>query len=144
MSTEENRALGRRWMAALEERNIEAAVALLAPDFVAHFGGLPAPVRGPEAWTHLFLDYHNAFPNMRISVEDDLAEGDTLVSRYTWRGTHTGAFNGIPATGKDVVGTGIGIFHVRDGKISEEWIQEDSVGLLQQLGAIPSPAPATA
>lgn len=118
---------------------MDAAVALLAPDFVAHFGGLPAPVREPEAWTHLFMGYHNAFPDMRIALEDELAEGDTLVSRYTWRGTHRGEFNGIPATGKDVVGTGIGIFHVRHGKIIEEWIQKDALGLLQQLGVLPAP-----
>jgi steroid delta-isomerase-like uncharacterized protein len=139
MSAEDSKAVGRRWFAALNAGDLDAAVALLEPTFVTHFVGLPEPVRGPEAWKRVFSGYASAFPTMQITVAHEIAEGDMLAAQWTCRATHTGAFMGIPPTGKQVVGTGMGLFRITGGKIAEEWVQEDSFGLLQQLGAIPAP-----
>jgi steroid delta-isomerase-like uncharacterized protein len=79
-----------------------------------------------------------AFPDIERSIEDLVAEGDKVVARWTARGTHTGDFQGLPPSGKVATSSGITIFRIADGRIVEEWSESDMLGLLQQLGAIPS------
>jgi predicted ester cyclase len=74
---------------------------------------------------------------MHVTIDDLVAEGDKVAARYKWTGTHQGIFNGIPPTGKRVTITGLDLWRLRDGKCVEHWNQEDNLGLLQQLGAIP-------
>jgi steroid delta-isomerase-like uncharacterized protein len=81
----------------------------------------------------------DAFPDVHITIEDQVAEGDRVVTRWTARGTHTGAFQGIPPTGKRGSMTGIDINRFADGKVVECWTNADDLGLLQQLGVIPTP-----
>jgi steroid delta-isomerase-like uncharacterized protein len=78
-----------------------------------------------------------AFPDGRVTIEDMIAEGDKVVTRYNSRGTHKGDFMGIPATGKKVAVTGIVISRIAKGKIAEEWEEFDALGFMVQLGAIP-------
>ena len=78
-----------------------------------------------------------AFPDLHLTVEDMIAEGDKVVTRFTSRGTQTGAFMGIPPTGKQVTVSSIVIARIADGKIVEEWGLDDQMGMLQQLGVIP-------
>jgi steroid delta-isomerase-like uncharacterized protein len=80
-----------------------------------------------------------AFPGLHISIEDVIAQGDKVAVRITWQGTHQGEFMGIPPTGKPVTVTGINLYRVANGKIVEEWWQEDILGLMQQLGVLPPP-----
>jgi predicted ester cyclase len=80
-----------------------------------------------------------AFPNLEVTVEDQVAEGDRVVTRWITRGTHKGEFQGIPPTGRQVAITGITIFLVADDKLLEGWSNADMLGMLQQLGAVPEP-----
>jgi len=80
-----------------------------------------------------------AMPDYNVSIDDLIAEGDRVAARFTMRGTHTGAdFLGLPASGRKINVTGISIFRIADGKIAEHWANEDALGLLQQLGAMPA------
>jgi len=81
-----------------------------------------------------------AFPDQKTTIEDEIAEGDRVVQRFTTTGTHQGEFNGIPATGKRIVLPSIYIFRLTDGKIVEVWAQTDGLNMMQQLGVIPAPA----
>ena len=87
--------------------------------------------------------YFTAFPDLHFTIEDQIAEGDRVVTRFTARGTHQGAFIGIPPTGKQGVVTGTGIDRFANGKIVEAWFNSDDLGLLQQLGVVPSPGQAS-
>jgi len=83
--------------------------------------------------------FRTAFPDVRFTVEDQIADGDLLANRFTVRGTHQGEFMGIPPTGKQATVSGIDMIRVRDGKVVEHWVQMDQMGLMQQLGLMPSP-----
>ena len=80
-----------------------------------------------------------AFPDVHFTIEDQVAEADKVVTRWTWRGTHQGPFQGIPPTGKHVMVTGVGINRFANGKVVENWTNMDILGLLQQLGVVPAP-----
>lgn len=135
---DDNAAIARRWaQAAFNQHDLDAAVAFLAPDWVGHWVGMPEG-RGADGFKRLAGTYLTAFPDMQIAVEDALAVGDKLARRVTWTGTHQGPFLGVPATGRQVRGQGIVILRIVDGKIAEEWEMSDLLGLLQQLGAVPT------
>jgi predicted ester cyclase len=142
MSTEENKTLIRR---VYEECNKgqEATMAVLeehyVPNWVAHgTGAFPDMDRATAK--QMMLAFYTAFPDMQWVMEDLIAEGDKVVSRYTFRGTHQGEFMGIAPTGKRVSFTGIEIDRIKDGKFVEAWFDEDHLGLMQQLGVIPQMA----
>jgi steroid delta-isomerase-like uncharacterized protein len=140
MSTEDNKALVHKWIDAMfHTRDLSEQspiYQLFATDFVAHFTSRPR-IEGLEAFRQFGSLYVSAFPDVQITVEDLIAEGDKVVMRYSWRGTHQGELLGIPATGKQVVGSGINILRVANGKIAEQWGSPDDLGLLQQLGVVP-------
>jgi steroid delta-isomerase-like uncharacterized protein len=143
MSAEESKALVRRFLdEALNQANVDAGATLLSGDFVVHFGGLPEPFHGVEAWKQLAVGFFAAFPDLHITVDDMFADGNQVAVRYTAGGTHKGPFQGIPATGKSFTMTGMGIYRIADGQIVEEWLQDDMLGLLQQLDVIPAPGQA--
>ncbi len=96
-------------------------------------------IHGREGIEQFYGALRAAFPDLRITIEDQVAEGDRVVTRWTARGTHTGAFQGIPPTGKQGRMTGIDIDRIADGKVVECWVNSDDLGLLQQLGVIPTP-----
>jgi predicted ester cyclase len=95
-------------------------------------------MHGLEAYKQFILMYITAFPDARFTIDDIIAEGDTVVVRYTARGTHQGNLMGIPPTGKQASVTTIGIFRIVNGKAVEQWINCDDLGLLQQLGVVPT------
>ena len=146
MSTEENKAIVRRFFDALQRHDPSAAAAVMSRDVVAHFAGLPAAVQGLEAWQQLFGSYAAAFPDMQITIADELADNDKVVVRYYWSATHEADLMGIPATHRRVSElAGLGVYRIADGLIAEEWVVEDTLGLLQQIGAVPAPGqPASA
>jgi steroid delta-isomerase-like uncharacterized protein len=100
-------------------------------------------MRGPEGVRQFVTTYLTAFPDGKITIDDQLAEGDLVTSRWTGRGIHQGDLMGIPPTGKQVTVTGITISRVKDGKVVEEWTNWDTLGLLQQVGVVPEMAGAT-
>jgi steroid delta-isomerase-like uncharacterized protein len=98
--------------------------------------GLPQTREGTKQVATL---YWSAFPDLHLTIEDQIAEGDKVVTRWTARGTHTGQLMGVPPTGKPMVVTGIRIDRLLGGKIVETWAEIDQLGMLQELGAIPAP-----
>ena len=139
VSAEENKALIRRWIEAYNERDLQAEAEVLAPDYVAHVPAAPGPLEGLEAWRQFSGSFAEAFPDIRLTVEEIFSEGDLVAARVVFRGTHRGEFQGILPTGKEVAFTSIEVNRVRDGKVEEHWVELDLLGLMQQLGAIPEP-----
>jgi steroid delta-isomerase-like uncharacterized protein/deazaflavin-dependent oxidoreductase (nitroreductase family) len=136
MSTEDNKTLVHRFY---DEGVHNPALfdELLAPTYVLHLPGSPT-ISGIEQAKQLMVAYTSAFPDLQLSTEDMVAEGDMVAIRNTWRGTHQGTFQGLPPTGKQVMFTGSDFFRFVDGKIAEQWADLDALGLMQQLGGIPA------
>jgi steroid delta-isomerase-like uncharacterized protein len=117
---------------------------LVAEDIVNHDETIPPEIpTGREGIKMLAQAYNAAFPDMDFKVEDQIAEGDKVVTRWTARGTQQGEMMGIPPTGKEARTTGITIDRVVGGKIVETWTNWDQLSLLRQLGVIPEMTPAT-
>jgi steroid delta-isomerase-like uncharacterized protein len=136
MSTEDNKALVRRGFEAVNQKKLAVFDELLNPDVVLH--NASTTVQGLEGYKQFLSMLITAFPDLQFTIEDMIAEGDFVVVRYTTRSTHQGNFMGIPPTGKQVSGTGIFIDRIVNGKAVEQWINSDTLGLLQQLGVIPT------
>ena len=135
--SEENKAVARRFYETFEKGDLPIVDEVLASNFVEH-NPFPDQPPGPEGMKQVLGMMRATFPDMAVSTQDMIAEGDKVVSRWTGTGTHQGEFMGIPATGNKVTVSGIGIDRVVDGKIVEHWEQFDAMGMMQQLGAIPS------
>jgi steroid delta-isomerase-like uncharacterized protein len=135
---EQNKMLVRRGIEEIYNRgNLAVVDEVAARDFVIH---LPdADIHGPDGAKQYVAALRGAFPDLHIAIDDQVAEGDKVVTRWSARGTHTGAFQGIPPTGKQGRMTGIDIDRIADGKVVECWVNSDDLGLLQQLGVIPMP-----
>jgi steroid delta-isomerase-like uncharacterized protein len=143
MSTETNKAIVHRYVEeGYNACNMAVIDELFAADFVNHDPAQPA-IRDLQGLKQLIMGQRAAFPDVRTTIEDLVAEGDTVVKRFTVRGTHTGDFNGIPPMGKQFTLKGIDILRLVDGKIQEIWIGYDMLGVLQQLGVMPQPEEAS-
>ena len=136
--SEQNKALNRRIFEAIDSQNLDALDKLIAADTVDHVlpPELPPGLDGQKAFIGMFI---SAFPDIKMTVEDEIAEGDKVVTRWTAIGTHTGELMGIPATGKQVTIKGLDINRFSGGKNVEHWGQMDQMGLMQQLGVVPPP-----
>ncbi len=110
---------------------------LMAANIVYHGPGME--IKGVQGAKEMINGYRTAFPDLRMTVEDQVAEGDKVVTRWSARGTHRGDLQGIAPTGKKVTVTGINIDRIAGGKIAEEWEIFDLMGMMQQLGVIPAP-----
>ena len=139
--SEENKALTRRsWQIVTEESldTLEDALKeVYANDIVLHEPD--EDVHGIEGLKQFVSMIRSAVPDLRIAVEDEMAEGDKVVSRWRAQGTHQGELMGAAPTGNQVRITGITIHRIEEGKIVEEWENWDALGLMQQIGAVPSP-----
>jgi steroid delta-isomerase-like uncharacterized protein len=136
MPPEEDKALVRRFVAAADHLDFEQASACLSPDVIVHLPGMPAPLDF-AIFFQFGQMWHTAFPDEQTTFEDQVAEGDKVVSRMTSVATHTGSFQGIPPTGKRIRVSGIWIDRIADGRIVERWGVVDMLSVLQQLGVIP-------
>ena len=136
MSTEENKVLLRRLFEEVwNQGNLATVDELLATDYVLHD---PAHlVHGPEGFKAYVSAFRAAFPDMHATIEDQIAQEDKVAMRFTVRATHKGEFQGIPPTGKQVILTGTDIQRIAGGKIAENWVNLDALGMLQQLGVLP-------
>jgi steroid delta-isomerase-like uncharacterized protein len=117
--------------------NLSAVDELIAEEYVNHAAG--TEVRGREGIKGFVTTYRSAFPDYHCTIEDQIAEGDKVVTRWTAHGTQEGDLMGIPPTGKRVALPGIVIDRLADGRLVETWLQADVLGMLQQLGAVPTP-----
>jgi steroid delta-isomerase-like uncharacterized protein len=141
MSTEKNKALVHRFEEEVwNGRNPSLVDEFFAASHIFRAAGSPPLDR--EGHRQMIAHFQGAFPDGRNTSEELLADEDKVVQRWTYRGTHHGAFQGIPPTGRQVTLTGISIWRVEGGQIVESWHELDTLGLMQQLGVIPAPGQA--
>ena len=135
--SEANKAIVRRLVEEMDNGNLDIFDELLSSDYVYHFPGNPEPLDG-QAHKESAHAFYEAFPDLCHTIEDQVAEGDRVVTRMTNRGTHRGEIMGVQPTGITMEFGVIDICRISNGRIVEEWIQGDLLGLLQQIGASPT------
>ncbi|NML64405.1 ester cyclase [Hymenobacter sp. RP-2-7] len=137
MSTEANKAVVTRyWQELWNDKREEVIDEITSPDLRFHFP--PGQAHQPATLHQWFTTSRRAFPNVRFTVHDLLAEGDKVVARWSYEATQTGEFLGQPATQKQVTDQGLNLFRLEDGRIVEMWMSGDSLGLLRQIGMLPA------
>jgi len=137
----ENKALYRRYIEEVfNKKNLAFLDENFAPNWVNHHG--PAGPETLEEFKQRELKTFAAFPDLHITVEDVVAEGDMVTARWTLRGTHKGEFMGIAPTSKQVTIVGTGYIRLEGGKMVEDWTLHDALGMMQQLGVVPPPGQA--
>jgi steroid delta-isomerase-like uncharacterized protein len=137
MSTEPNKAQFRRTLEAMFNKgDLDLVDELVAPDFLNHDVPPGMNNRGPESARQVVMILRTAFPDLHFTIEDLVAEGDTVAGRVTMRGTHLGPFQGIPATGRSFEQAHMHFVRFREGKAIEHRAVRDDLGMMRQLGVI--------
>jgi len=130
---EQNKAIMIRLIEEMDKGNFDIFDELSSDDYVCHFSWIPEPLNR-EARKQFMKATMVSFPDFNHTIEDVISQGDKVVIRFTNRGTHKGAFKGIPPTGKEIEYTAIFIGRFVDGKVVETWVEANILGLMQQLG----------
>jgi steroid delta-isomerase-like uncharacterized protein len=139
VGTEANKAIVRRFIdEVFNEGRLAAIAEVVDRGYIMH--GTEPEVRGQQGMQEFVTTYRTALPDYHCTIEDQVAEGDKVVTRWTVRGTQRGELDGIPPTGKPVTLAGIVIDRIANGRMAETWQQADVLGMMQQLGLIPAPA----
>src|SRR5689334_5541939 len=138
MSTEANKALVRRFFEAFNAGDLDGVAELCAPSVVVHNSGAPDPL-DLDGFRQLAGAFLAAFPGGEHTIEDMVGEGDKVVTRVIYYGTHTGDLMGMPPTGRQVAVSAMIIDQLANGKIVETWRLFDQMAMMQQLGVIPVP-----
>ena len=141
MLSETNKTISRRFFDEVWNKgNLPLLNELIAKNHVnSGPGTLPDLQTGPEGTKQVVTMYRNAFPDVRFTIDEQVAEGDKVVTRWTAEGTHQGELAGIPATNKTSTVTGVAVDRIVNGKIVESWGIFDQFGMMQQLGVLPMP-----
>jgi steroid delta-isomerase-like uncharacterized protein len=129
---EQNKRDVRALFEAFNRGDLGRVAELVGPEYVGAQGE-----KGPAGFNAVVIGLRTAFPDLRYTLDDVIAEGDQVAVRWHWTGTHEAPFRAFPATGKSVSNTGAGIFHLRAGKIVAATLETDRLGFLEQLGAVP-------
>jgi len=135
MTLDANKALVRRAI-GYNHGAVDEGTEIFATDFVAYMPGQP-PLDRPT-FERFVSGVTNGMPGYTYEIHDQIAQGDVVANRVTWRGVHSGNLAGVPATGRSIELRGINMFRVKHGRVVEQWAQLDMLGLLQQIGAIPA------
>ena len=136
--SEENKTVIRRSFEELWNKgNLSVADELFAPNYTHHDPSTPDVGRGPESEKKRATLYRTAFPDLKLTIEDIIAEGETVMARWSCRGTHKGDLSGIAPTGKQFTISGVTIARLTNGKLAEGYVNWDALGLMQQLGVVP-------
>ena len=138
MSIEQNKAQVRRMLEMIATGNTAGIAEVVAPSWVNVDPALP-PMQGIEGAKQLVTLLSNAFPNVQLNLDIVVAEGDKVATHFSFSGTQKGQFLTVPPTGKSVSVSGTGVFHIKDGKIVENRVVFDALGMMQQLGIAPVP-----
>lgn len=138
-NNEENKKTARKFFELFQKGDVKGVEALWGNGYKLHFPGSPNTL-SPEQSKKNLQEYIEAFPDKVFNIEDQVAEGDTVVTRFTVKGTHKGSFQGVAPTGKKLNSSGIAVHRISNGKIVEEWANFDQMGMMQQIGAIPEMA----
>ena len=136
MSEGNKNAVRRLFEEVWNKGNLPVADELFSSTYVHHDASTPDVGRGPESEKKRATLYRTAFPDIRLTMDDIIAEGETVVARWSCRGTHKGDLSGIPPTGKQVNITGVSIARFANGKMEEGWVNWDALALMQQLGVV--------
>ena len=143
--SEQNKAIAARIaLEAFNQGKLEVIDELIADDNVDHAELPPGMPPGKEGLKLLVTSLRSAFPDLKVTLQMEIAEGDLVVEYGTQTGTMTGEFAGMPPSGKTATWDAIHITRIKDGKIVEHWAVQDQLGMLQQLGFIPTPEAAAA
>jgi steroid delta-isomerase-like uncharacterized protein len=141
--SENNKAVVRRLIEEVWNKGNSSLVdELFTPNYEHHDPSSPDFGRGPESEKKRVTLYRNAFPDLRVTIEDSIAEDNTVMTRWSCRGTHKGDLNGIAPTGKQFTISGITVARLANGKLAEGYVNWDALGLMQQLGVVPELAKA--
>ncbi|WP_028398953.1 ester cyclase [Ectobacillus panaciterrae] len=138
MPLEANKHLMHRFTEFINTASEKLAEELIAPDAIFHVPGRLEPMRGPDGYLAIIGMMRGGFPDIQWTLEEMVAEGDTVAARFTMRGTHQGSFFGVPPTMKTIKVQAMNFYRLSGGKIVEEYGQPDMLGLLQQIGAVPT------
>ena len=128
-----------RFLQFINTASEKLAEELISTDAVFHVPGRPEPMRGPAGYLAIIGMMRGGFPDIQWTLEEVIAEGDKVAARFTMRGTHRGAFFGVPPTGKTIAVQAMNFYRLSGGQFVEERGQPDLLGLLQQIGAVPTP-----
>jgi steroid delta-isomerase-like uncharacterized protein len=139
VSAEENKAIMRRYFSVFEQGNIDLLDELLAPDYVNHTPATPDLPTGPEGVKGVVSMFRSGMPDLKVVIEDMIAEGDKVATRYTLEGTHEGELFGVPPTGQRLSIKSFTVERVSDSKIRDHWRVSDNLDMMQQLGIFPPP-----
>jgi steroid delta-isomerase-like uncharacterized protein len=139
MSAGESKATMRQYLGVFEQGNIDLLDELLAPDYTNHTPATPDLPTGPEGVKAVVSMFRSGMPDLRVIIDDMIAEDDKVATRYTLEGTHEGELFGVPPTGRQLSIESITVERVSEGKIREHWRVTDELGMMQQLGVIPMP-----
>ncbi len=139
MSVDEQNAIIGQWIEAWNKQDLDAAERLLAPDYLRHDANMP-DMEGPRAARDFIAGVVSAFPDIQLRVEQLIVQDDLVAVRLFLRGSHRGTFLGVPASGREVAFESMEVFRLAGGKIAEQWVVLNALGLFQQIGAIPGPA----
>ena len=137
MSAENKAIVHRLYEEVWNKRRLELVDEIISPSHALHDPNVTGSAIGPEAYKRQVTRFVTAFPDLRFTIEDAVAENEKLVVAWTISGTHQGAFMGIPATNKKVSVEGITINHIVNGKIMDSYVSWDALGMIQQMGAAP-------
>lgn len=140
MLPEQNKAFVLEFYKAFDQRNLDQAMTMLAPNFTAHLAGVPE-ILDAEGFKKFGLVFYQAFTNGQHTFTEVIVENDKVVTCGTFTATHTGNFQGLPPTGQSIKLSVMHIDRIENGKIMEHWGQGDALGLMQQLGIIFLPGP---
>ena len=136
MSIESNKLLMNRFVEFINTANGQLANELISLDAKFYVPGQPEPMRGPEGYLAIIGMMRSGFPDIQWTLEEMVAENDKVAARFIMKGTHQGAFSGVPPTGKSIKVQAMNLYRFSNSKITEEYGQPDLLALLQQIGAL--------
>ena len=139
MTSEANKLIMQRFVEFINTASEALAQELISPNAIFHVPGNPEPMRGPAGYLAIIGMMRGGFPDIQWTLEEMVAEDDKVAARFMMRGTHQGTFFGVPPTGKKIAVQAMNIYRLSNSKFVEERGQPDMLGLLQQIGAVPSP-----
>src|SRR5689334_20833053 len=141
-SVEHSKTVSRRWIEVFNERDDAGEADVRAPDYVAQAPASlePEPLDS-ESWPRFLAGFVEGFPDLRLTVEDAVGEGDLVAQRLRFEGTHTGEFQGLPPTHSKVSFSGLELNRFVEGRVAEHWFRSDALGLMRQLGLVVVPGP---
>jgi predicted ester cyclase len=137
MSSEQNKAIVRRLLEEPWKGDLRVVDELIDRKYVGYDPSIPEPLRGPDGFKENISTYRAAYSDARITVDDQIAEGDKVATRSTGRGKHDGDLMGVAPTGKQVTVSGLTLSRLANGKVIEEYTNWDTFGMMQQLGVVP-------